>query len=289
MIIPASLLERIEAETGLRPAAAEPLGGGSINRAARLTTPGGTLFLKWNEREPKRMFRLEADGLELLRTANSGLRIPSVIAVGDALDGDPGFLLLEYIEPATGDGNDFEQFGSLLAGLHGNRAMQYGLDRNNYIGRLPQSNTRHDSWTEFFIRERIEPQIRSAVDHQGLNPSLLSNWERLASRLDEIFPVAEPSLIHGDLWGGNFLFDQNRQPVLIDPAVYYGHPEMELAFTRMFGGFSESFYRGYEQAASLAPDFSNRVEIYNLYPLLVHANLFGGSYLRSTETFLQGY
>lgn len=261
--------------------------GGSINQAYKLTTNQGPFFLKYNSSAPYDFFEKEALGLLTLRSAGTALRIPDVIAVGNPEDNKSSFLLLEYIEEGR-SGNSFT-FGTELAELHQTNSEYFGLDSDNYIGSLPQQNGKYDDWISFFREKRIEPQIRMAINQGRLSSSLNSNWNRLAKMLDQIIPQCKPSLLHGDLWGGNYLFDTNGAAVLIDPAVYYGHPEVDLAFTRMFGGFSADFYRGYESVLPLEPGFQERVPIFNMYPLLVHVNLFGGYYTSQFESFLRSF
>ena len=263
--------------------------GGSINRAHQLETDRGTHFLKWNQSAPVNFFEAEAKGLELLKSADTSLRIPSVIAWNAPESGIPGFLLMEYISEGSGNSSDSFTFGTELAKLHQTTSEKFGLAYDNYIGSLPQQNGKHDDWTSFFIDKRINPQLKMAIDSGKLSQDILANWKRLMKELDELLPVTKPSLIHGDLWGGNYLFDENGTAVLIDPAVYYGHPEMDLAFSKMFGGFADSFYRGYESVSALPEGFSNRIPIYNMYPLLVHVNLFGGSYVSQFERFIKTF
>lgn len=266
-----------------------PVSGGSINRAAKLTTNRRTLFLKWNDTQPAEMFSAEAHGLRLLREAKTSLRIPEVIDLNSDKGELPGYLLMEYIEGVRGDGEASRKLGIGLAELHSVRSDAYGLDRDNFIGSLPQSNRKHTDWVSFFIEERINPQLKMAIDGNRMDSSVLKGWNQLAAKLEEIFPDSQPVLIHGDLWGGNYFFDSNGRPVLIDPAVYFGHHEMEIAFTKMFGGFSSEFYDTYAFEMNLAAGFNKRVEIYNLYPLLVHANLFGGHYARQASSFLKQF
>lgn len=286
-MIPDSITNYLNKTLNLRITGSRTISGGSINRAVKISTGSGEFFLKWNASAPEDFFEKEADGLKLLNSAGSGLHIPEVIAA-EGPEGDrPGFLMMELInEGKSGDSFDF---GMKLARLHRTSANRFGLDSDNYIGSLPQSNRRHDHWIDFFVEERIGPQLKMAVDSGKTGSSILQNWKRLAVRLGEIFPSCTPSLLHGDLWGGNYMFDNTGNGVLIDPAVYYGHPEMDLAFTTMFGGFTAGFYRGYREEAHIEPGFENRAPICNLYPLLVHVNLFGGHYATRLEAVLKKY
>ena len=286
-MIPVSIKHNIKDQAGLTITGVREVHGGSINRAAKLTTDRGEYFLKWNKNAPDDFFEREAEGLKTLRNAVHSLIIPTVEMVGQTDDSETGFLLMEYIEESR-SGDSF-QFGSELARLHQNTANQFGFHSDNYIGSLPQSNRMHSNWIEFFISERIEPQLAMATESGKLPSSIRKNWNRLSYRLNELFPACKPSLLHGDLWGGNYLFNKSGKAVIIDPAVYYGHPEMDLAFSTLFGGFTYDFYEGYESISPLENGFDNRVPIFNLYPLLVHVNLFGGSYVDQVKTILQKY
>lgn len=263
--------------------------GGSINQAARLTLADGRIcFLKWNHTADPRMFAVERKGLSLLAGADTDLRVPEVLATGQTESGT-GFLVQEYINEGKGVPRSARQFGRELAELHQHHDRQYGLDHDNYIGKLPQSNTRHDSWTRFFIEERMEPQLRMATDEGKLDSTTVSHFESMFTKLPDIFPEEPPSLIHGDLWGGNFFYDEAGTPTIYDPAVYYGHREIELAFTRLFGGFAGDFYSSYEEHYPIVDGFMQRKDIYNLYPLLVHTNLFGGSYARQVQSIVRKF
>jgi fructosamine-3-kinase len=286
-MIPAELSTHLSETLNLEIKKSNSISGGSINRAAKISTNRGDLFLKWNNSAPDDFFEKEADGLKRLDSAGTALRIPKVISSGKPGNDRPGYLLMEFIE--EGRSGDSYEFGRNLSKMHQTNAEQFGLEVDNYIGSLPQSNSHHDNWINFFVQERINPQIQMAVDSGKLSSGIFQNWERLSAKLDEIFPSVKPSLLHGDLWGGNYLFNSEGKAVLIDPAVYYGHPEMDLAFTKMFGGFSGDFYEGYESETPLAPGFSKRVPIYNLYPLLVHVNLFGGHYISQFNSILRKF
>jgi len=263
--------------------------GGSINRSHKIETNQGTFFLKWNVSAPVDFFEVEAKGLELLASANTELRVPEVFAFHAPNNNNAGFLVLEFIDENSGNSSDAQAFGRELARLHKNKAKNFGLSYNNYIGSLPQKNDVKDEWVSFFIEMRINPQLQLAVDSGKLNKRLLANWKRLANQLEDLLPPTQPSLIHGDLWGGNYLYDENGAAVLLDPAVYYGHPEVDLAFTKMFGGFSSPFYEGYHSISPIENGFSERVPIYNMYPLLVHVNLFGGHYISQFQRFIKQF
>ena len=288
-MIPDSVKQNISDRLNATISSIKLLSGGDINRAAKLTTNRGSLFVKWNNNAPADMFEKEAKGLELLRSADSEIVVPEVLVHQAPGSNNPGFLVMEYIEPAGGSVNDSYRFGEQLAKLHQTSSDRFGLDHNNYIGRLPQSNSNHSEWISFFTEERIKPQLKMALDSGKIPVSINGNSERFFAKLDEIFPSCKPSLLHGDLWSGNYFFDSPGNAVLIDPAVYFGHPEVDLAFSKMFGGFSAEFYRGYESISPLEPGFENRIPVYNLYPLLVHVNLFGSGYAMQARRFLEKF
>lgn len=267
-----------------------PVSGGDINQAALVTfTDQSRLFLKYNGNSDPDMFEKEALGLQLLKRDHMKIHIPEVIDSGFLEDSHTGYLLMEYIRPGNEDSDFFNRFGRELASMHKITAPEYGLNHDNYIGRLPQPNRQHENWIDFFIRERIEPQLKMAQDSHRLPQAINQSFQSLFSKLANIFPDEPPSLLHGDLWSGNFLCSHKQEIVLIDPAVYYGHREIELAFTQLFGGFGYRFYDSYNEVFPLQPGFSQRKDIYNLYPLLVHTNLFGGSYASSVASIVTRY
>lgn len=257
--------------------------GGSINRAAKISTgEGRTYFLKWNASAASDMFPKEEKGLQLLQSADSKLRIPEVIGSGST-EKRTGFLVIEYIQQGSVKSDSAHIFGRELASLHRHTSDQYGLDHDNYIGKLPQSNSTHENWIDFFIEERLQPQLQQALDAGKLPIQTENHFQNLYKNLPDILTNEPASLLHGDLWGGNYFFDASGQPVIYDPAVYYGNREIEIAFTHLFGGFSPGFYSSYNKNFPLQPRFNERKNIYNLYPLLVHTNLFGGNYARQVE------
>ena len=280
------LLKKHTGQKGLI-AHTQAIGGGSINAAYSLRYEGKDFFLKYNQakRFPK-MFELEAKGLNVLASCNK-IRLPEVIGTGES--GQTAFLLLEQIVTGFPDNSFWEFFGEALAGLHRETNENYGLDHHNYIGSLPQSNAPAVSWSDFFISQRLKPQLKLAAGKGMLNSKTLNDFEKLFVKLPKLFPKEAPALLHGDLWSGNFLCDSNGKPVLIDPAVYYGHREMDLAMSKLFGGFNPRFYEAYHAAYPLETAWKERIDLCNLYPLLVHVNLFGGGYVGQLQSSLRRF
>jgi protein-ribulosamine 3-kinase len=267
----------------------QAVGGGDINQAARLDTADRRrLFLKYNRgARSVDMFRAETLGLALLG-ASRVITVPKVLYYGDAGD-SWSFLLMEFIYPGHKNRLFWESFGQALANLHGNTSQQFGFSHDNFIGCLPQSNARHISWPDFYAEERLWPQMLPAQDAGLLNRDDEQALERLCRRLPALCPEEAPALIHGDLWSGNFLCTPEGQPVLIDPAACFAHREMDLAMSRLFSGFDDIFYQSYQSAWPLEPGFEERLEVYQLYYLLVHINLFGGEYVSQVRQILKKY
>ncbi len=232
------------------------------------------------------MFRVEARGLARLRESET-IRIPKVLGQGETAEG--AFLLLEYLEPGQAGPASWTSFGESLANLHRVSGPHFGLDHDNYIGSLPQSNRQHAAFLPFFIEERIQPQMEHARSQGLLDPKDEGMAGRLYDRLPSLLPEEPPALIHGDLWGGNFLFDQQGEAYLIDPAVCLAHREMDLAMSKLFGGFSPSFYAAYQERYPLQAGWEERVPLFQLYYLLVHVNLFGQGYVGSVRNILRKY
>lgn len=261
--------------------------GGCINNALKLDTTEGIFFLKWQSDIPEDMFAKEAMGLKLLRKSTS-IEIPEVIASGK-LEGKH-YLLMENIERAPPSPSYWEDFGTALATMHqSNTSEKYGLDHDNYIGKLPQPNDADDSWIDFFIHQRLDFQLKLAIEDHLVSNDLIDRYRKFYELLPDLLPDERPALLHGDMWSGNVMVGNDGSVCLIDPAVYYGHREIELAFTQMFGGFSYEFYSAYNSTYPLEPGFQERVEIYNIYPHMVHVNLFGTSYLNGVESVLRRY
>lgn len=261
----------------------KPVGGGCINSASRIEGNGLAFFVKLNDADRLSMFEAEAAGLEEIARTNTA-RAPRPICCG--VEASQAFLVLEYIE--LGGRGDWSLLGTQLARLHKTTNDKFGWACDNTIGSTPQINTQCEDWIEFWREHRLGFQLKLAANN-GYTGSLQKNGERLAASLDVFFRdyQPQPSLLHGDLWGGNAAFDNEGNPVIFDPAVYYGHREADLAMTELFGGFGPSFYEAYSEACPLNSGYPVRKNLYNLYHVLNHLNLFGGSYLRQAERMIE--
>lgn len=285
--VPSEIAREIEARTGSTITRFSFASGGCINHGGTCKTETGSFFLKWNcQQKFPGMFEVEAKGLSLLKRSTS-LHIPDVIHFG--ISGPYQFLLLENIEEGRRASDYWKSFGVGLAQLHRTSADHFGLDHDNYIGSLPQSNEKTQSWLEFFTEQRLRKQLRRAIDQRKLNDDTAQKFEALFKKLPTLLTHEPPSLLHGDLWGGNIMTNARGQPSLIDPAVYFGHREADLAMTTLFGGFDGAFVDHYNDAYPLLPGYEERFELYNLYPLLVHVNLFGGGYARQVAATLDRF
>ncbi|HHS95000.1 MAG TPA: hypothetical protein ENJ45_00295, partial [Phaeodactylibacter sp.] len=290
MTLSDTILKSIEGKTKISISHSHSISGGDISDAFLLQTDKGQFFLKLNDSPlAYDLFQKETMGLALL---SAHINTPKVISYGKIEQAtgtnSSAFLLLEYIKSGYRNAAFWQNLGRGLATLHQVTAAQFGLDHNNYIGRLPQSNNPDNyrdatDWSTFYRKKRLQPQVKMAYDRQLLPAPLLPCFDKLYHQLPELCPIEKPTLIHGDLWSGNFMVSQYQKAYFIDPSVCYAHREMDLAMALLFGGFDERFYSSYEEALPVEPNFSERVSIYQLYYLLVHLNLFGKSYLGSVE------
>jgi protein-ribulosamine 3-kinase len=285
-MVRAELREALERDLGAPIGAVEAVSGGDINEAWAVRVGGERCFVKSNSDAPADLFAREASALRRLREAGA-LRVPEVIACGAE------YLVLEWI--ASGRrGPDFgARFGEALAALHASVAaepVRYGLDEDNYIGSLPQPNGWCAHWTELYGRQRIGAQLDIGEARGTLPRDLIRPGWALVERLEALLPATpRPALLHGDLWSGNYMVDDTGAPVLVDPALYVGHREVELAFTELFGGFPDDFYAAYRATWPLRPGYAERRGLYQLYPILVHANLFGGGYVARARELVRRY
>ena len=266
--------------------------GGDINRAYVLRLSGGqSLFMKENRADNLNFFVREAEGLDAIKRTGA-IRVPEVYAYGT--DGGSAFLLMECIEEGSRSEDFFEDFGRQLADMHAAECSYYtepksfGFTNDNYIGAGFQENTPEEKWVDFFRNRRLLPQIRRAEHYFGA--SEYGRIDALLEKLDDILvEPAKPALLHGDLWAGNYMTGNDGRAWLIDPAVYVGHPEADIAMTELFGGYPGSFYEGYFNSSGLPEGYADRRDIYNLYHLFNHLNLFGGSYYGSVMRIVKHY
>ena len=250
--------------------------GGCINQAVCLQGDGRHYFVKLNRADRLDMFAAEAAGLEAIRASRS-LRAPQPIAWGT--DHDNSWLVLEYISFSQHRAGTSSLLGEQLAAMHRYTADSFGWKRDNTIGSSPQPNSRTEDWPAFLKEQRLGFQLALAIGNHA-PASLIDRGHRLLELLPVFFSDYRPlpSLLHGDLWGGNWEADDNGCPVIFDPAVYFGDREADIAMTELFGGFDDSFYRAYEAAWPLDTGYRVRKDLYNLYHILNHFNLFGGGY-----------
>ena len=252
------------------------LGGGCINEAQLINTSEGRFFIKYNSATAyPQMFEREAEGLKILSGTHT-LSTPEVITYSKS--GKYVYLLLQYIEGGAKGNHFWYNFGSGLADLHKTTSDKFGLPHDNYIGSLMQSNEPDSDFIQFFITRRLQPQLKMARDKGFFNQTALQHFEFLFKILHNIIPIEKPALVHGDLWSGNFIVSHNGSPCLIDPAIYFGHREADISMSRLFVGFGADFYSSYHEHWPLEKGWQQRTDIFNLYPLLVHVNLFGGGY-----------
>jgi len=252
---------------------ARAISGGCINQGYCLSGRGQTYFVKLNAAHRVDMFAAEAAGLQALAAANA-IRVPQPICWGAA---ESAYLVLEYM-PLSSQGEQ-SSLGEAIAALHQVTQAQFGWHRHNTLGLTPQHNTPCDDWVTFYAQSRLQPQLALAADNGGA--AVGERGARLVEHLAAFFTdyQPQPSLLHGDLWSGNYAFDEQARPVIYDPAVYFGDREADIAMTTLFGGFSAAFYAGYAAVYPLDPGYETRKTLYNLYHILNHYNLFGGGYL----------
>lgn len=263
------------------------VGGGSISRTMRVDTSAGKFFIKSNEGElAKKMFEAEMNGLAALKRY-SQFHIPETYGV--TREGSQWFLVMEFLDAAPRSADFSDKLGHCLAEMHRCTAEQYGFKTDNFIGSLLQSNHMLSGWDEFFVSQRMQPMLKMARDRGLVGESFITEFEKSLPHIIAAMPDEPPAFIHGDLWAGNLMTDNLGNPTIIDPAVYFGHREMDLAFTHLFGGFSNRFYDAYNEAYPQQPGFNQRIGIFNLYPLLVHLNLFGPSYLGQITSIISRF
>lgn len=252
-----------------------PLPGGDINLAFRLDCGSYRFFVKLNQACRESMFVAEREGLEALGNSHA-IRVPEVYLTGT--DGDHAYIVMEYID--LGGAVDHDRLAQALAAMHGPVQPRFGFHCDNAIGSTAQINRPGPDWVEFWREQRLEFQLEVAR-RNGIPAKLIDRGSRLAGHLAEFFTTYRPqaSLLHGDLWRGNWGFDNAGNPVVYDPACYYGDHEADLAMMELFGSPGARFFAGYRERFPIDAGYAERRDLYNLYHLLNHANLFGGSYV----------
>jgi protein-ribulosamine 3-kinase len=288
-----TLLEVLESiyGQGVTIVSSRSVGGGSINQTQALKLSNGeSVFLKTNTHPPAGFFKAEARGLDLLRQAQDGPKIPRPLGMEPGPN--PRFFVMEYVEESS-PAREFDMlFAEALANMHRVTQEAHGLDHDNYIGSTVQKNTPEKDGLKFFRDHRIRFQQELARASGKLPAALDKRLDELCDNLESLLDIdgEKPALLHGDLWSGNyFQAKSDHRPCIFDPAVYYGLRESDLAMTELFGSLSDSFYQAYHEAFPLNPGYEERRDIYNLYHMLNHLNLFGGSYLSSVESIVNRF
>lgn len=289
MSLSGKIQKRIEAFRGSAVEESSPLSGGCISNTYRVTFEDGLSYLiKINEHSPADMFITEAHGLQELRKANA-IKVPEVILY------DKDFILLEFIDTGAKKNDFFEEFGRKFAQLHKFSADEFGFYEDNYIGSTPQKNINDENtrrnWTNFYFNKRLLFQYKLAEKNGYTDSEFRKAFEMVTDKIESILQGSEetPSLLHGDLWSGNYMADESGEACLIDPAVYYGNREADLAMTKLFGGFSQTFYDSYNESFPLQEGWKYRENIYILYHVLNHLNLFGSGYYAHALSLIKFY
>ncbi|NND33420.1 MAG: phosphotransferase [Saprospiraceae bacterium] len=283
----AALLAHVSEFVGSQILHHQPVSGGDISAVYRLDTSLQTLLIKVSDdRSAKNMFRAEQTGLDAIRKTDT-VRVPEIFGLGQFEQ--TSFLIMEFVDSRKARSEDYALLGQQLAQLHENSTTLFGWPENNFIGSLPQSNDQTENWSLFYVEQRLLPQIELAKVKGLISDFDRHKSERMKSVCKDLLPPVPPALLHGDLWSGNYLISADGIPYLIDPSVYFGHSEIDLAMTRLFGGFSDAFYAAYAECKPPQPGMQERIDLYQLYYLLVHLNLFGISYYGSVEKILDRY
>ena len=265
----------------------EQVYGGDINEAWCLFTSTEKYFLKVNDKNRyPAMFEKETSGLDMLRQ-HCNLIIPKVIKAGEY--DDQQYLLMEWLEKGSPQKYLWENFGEGLAMLHKKPQANFGLNEDNYIGSIKQVNTPHNEWHSFYGECRLMPLVKILFDAGHYSSTDIKNANSFSNNLKNIFPSEPPALLHGDLWGGNYMITSSGNAALFDPAVYFGHREMDIGMTKLFGGFDSRFYEAYHGIYPLAKGWEKRLTLTQLYPLLVHAVLFGGHYISKAKEIIKQF
>ena len=279
------LTQKIEEKLSEKITSSSSIGGGCIANSSSIKTESGNKYFVKSYGNKSNILKNEANGLNELAKSNT-IRIPKVIVLDDE------YLVLEYIEQGSRKNNFSSEFGRQYAQMHKYKGDIFGYLENNFIGSTPQINLpQSDSWVEFFWQNRLLYQFKLAEQNQYVDNSFREMFSKLENAFTSIVEGTEetPALLHGDLWGGNYIVDITGSAVLIDPAVYYGHREADLAMTRMFGGFDSEFYKSYNDEYPLIHDWEYRIDLYMLYHVMNHLNLFGSGYFSQAVSIVRKY
>jgi len=280
-------LQNIFDDCGLSVTNYKPVHGGDINEAFCVFEGNKKYFLKINDaKQFPRMFEKEMNGLNTLYR-NCNLIIPEAIKCG--VVEQQQYLLLEWIETGSPKKDFWKQFGAGIAIMHKQQQSFFGWKEDNYIGNLQQRNDKHESWNLFYAECRIMPLAMQLLNSNAFSKNDVTAAEELCEKFNEIFPNESPALLHGDLWSGNFMVAANGYAAIFDPAVYYGHRQMDIGMAKLFGGFDQRFYDAYEEIYPLEKDWKQRLQLTQLYPLLIHALLFRGHYIDKARTIIKYY
>lgn len=281
------ILPYIASSLGEKVKSARPVSGGDISSAYRVETIMGQYFLKVNGAPfALEMFHAEQKGLQAIEETKT-IAVPHV-HLADTVEGE-SFLLMDFVESKRPTSSDYQSLGRRLAELHQCSRTKFGFPSDNFIGSLPQQNNTHTDWAEFYWFERIFPQLQLALKAGLVNQQMIPDENSAITLFREIFGDVKPSLLHGDLWGGNYVIATDGTPYLIDPAVYWGHSMVDIAMSRLFGGFGTDFYEAYHEIIPKSAHYDTQIELYQLYYLIVHLNLFGKGYYSSVSSILKRY
>jgi fructosamine-3-kinase len=261
--------------------------GGNFNLAVRVKSGSSEFFIKWTQGEHQGLFEAEAKNLQIIKKTGA-IDVPGVLGYGTLEEKE--YLMMECIQSAEKSPNYWSDFGEKLAFLHQQHTTKgHGLDYDNFLGAAKQENTWQQNGVQFFIQNRLKKQVDNAIYDRKISAEIEDKFNRLYEKLPLVIPNESSSLLHGDLWSGNAMVNATGEITLVDPCCYFGLREAELAFTTMFGGFPTEFYESYHRTFPIEKDFHQRIPLYNLYPLMVHVNLFGEGYLPAVNKILSNY
>jgi fructosamine-3-kinase len=282
LMLTPELQEKVEKQIGQKIVSVSPLSAANTAQIYRVATDKKSTFVA----------KCADNGMDIEAWMLNYLKTKSKLPVPAVFYSDEHIILMEFINPHHSlDDNGHRHAAEVLAELHKIRADLYGLERDTIVGSLPQPNKQNKNWTEFFAQHRLLYMAGEALRENKIDKAMMKQIERLAGKLGNyIKNPAPPSLIHGDVWGGNILCGAGRVAAFLDPAIYYADPEIELAFIKLLNTFSETFFNRYNDINPIKPGFlEERVHIYSLYPLLVHTRLFGTSYARKAQKILDKF